>query len=256
MTDFQRFEVANRGVSEVVGFVIVFSLILGTIAIVYTGGFSGLTDARDVEEVNNAERAFDVLGSSLEKMARGQAPHRATELKLSDSQLILGDLRHASVHNSTGDLVGEMPQNRPIIYEVNQDSKIVYEHGAVIRVDDGAATMQRKPDFIFGEDRTVIRHIETANLPTGRQNVGGDRTVLVRSSVISSELLYTGDESGSVTFALNTTSERAGAWERYLESEGGDCDPPIGNGEEVTLECDFETDRLYVAKTRIEIRFS
>lgn len=257
MPDGVRFGDDERGISEVIGFVIVFSLILATIAIVYAGGFAGLTDARDVEQANNAERALDVFASSMEKMARGQAPNRAIEIKLSDSQLTLGELHGASVNNSSDVLVAEMPQHRPIIYQMNRDSKIVYEHGAVIRVDDGAASMQREPDFLFDEKRTVIRHIETANLPQGSLHVAGDTTVLIRSTVIASDLQYSGDESGSITFALNTSSTRAVAWERYLESEGGSCDDsPIGNGDEVRVECQFETDRLYVAKSRIEIRFS
>lgn len=260
MSEGVTFREADRGVSEIIGFVIVFSLVLGTIAVVYTGGFGGLSDARDVEQVNNAERAFEVLATSYEKMARGKAPHRATEIKLSGSQLVLGELMPASVNNSSDDRVAEMPQHRPIRFEAPGGSRIVLEHGAVIRVDDGAATMQREPDFILDENRTVIRHIELANIQTGSQNLGGDRTVLVRSSVLSSDLLYTGTEveNEDVTFALNTTSVRAVAWVDYFESElpdGSSCST-VGDDPEVTVVCSFETETLYVAKTRIEVRFT
>lgn len=250
----------ERAVSEVVGFVLVFSLVVGTIALVYVTGFAGLTDTRDVEQVNNAERAFDVLADGFDKLARGEAPNRATEIKLADAQLTLGNLKQGAVTDSDGTMVAEIPQHRPIVYTAPSGSEVVYEHGAVIRVDDGgAATMRREPDFIIGEERTVIRHIETSNLQIGSQSVAGDTTVLVRSSATRSDLLYSAVENDEVTLALDTAEERASAWTEYMESEmpdGGTCsvsDPIDG---EVSVECTFETETIYVSKTRIKVDFT
>ena len=241
-----------RGVSEVIGFILVFSLVLLTIVLVYTGGLGGLSDARDVEQVNNAERAFDVLAENFEKMGRGEAPHRATEIKLADSRLEMGDLRHFKVNNSS-QTVAEVPQHRPIEYHVTSQSKIVYEHGAVIRVDDGTATMRREPDFLFGDDRIVIRHVEAGNLQGG-QSVSGDTTVLLRSSLTSSQLLFADDVSDEITIHLNTTTTRADIWIEYLESEGGEgCTVSSPTEDEVTVSCEFDTGSLQVSKDRIRV---
>ena len=91
----------HRAVSEIIGFVLVFSLILGTITIVYVGGLSGLDDARNAERVNNAERAFDVMANNFQQMGRGDAPNRATEIKLADAQLTTTPNRAVNV-NRTG----------------------------------------------------------------------------------------------------------------------------------------------------------
>ena len=241
-----------RGVSEVIGFILIFSLVLLTIVLVYTGGLGGLSDARDVEQVNNAERAFDVLAENFEKMSRGEAPHRATEIKLADSRLEMGNLHHFEV-NESGQTVAEVPQHRPIEYRVTSQSKIVYEHGAVIRVDDGAATMRREPDFLFSDDRIVIRHVEAGNLQGG-QSVSGDTTVLLRSSLTSSDLLYAEDGISEMTINLNTTTTRADIWIQYLESEGGeDCTVSSPTDDEVTVSCEFDTESLYVSKDRIRV---
>lgn len=253
MSEGVTFGEADRGVSEVVGFVIVFSLVLGTIAVVYTGGFGGLTDARDVEQMNNAERAFEVLGTSIEKMARGQAPNRATEIKLSNARLSTGDARRVSTNTSSLNVSVAAENSRSLRYDPPSDSSVVYEHGAVIRVDGESSTMRREPDFIIDENRTVIRYVE---LVGGSQSISGDTTVLVRSQLSRSELLHVEENPGSATFRITTAPERADAWQDYLEEETPEpdsCDTINEGTDSITIECTFETDVLHVALSRIRI---
>lgn len=244
----------DRAVSEVVGFILVFSLVLITIALVYTSGMGGLTDARDAEQMNNAERAFDVLAYNFEKMVRGEAPHRATEVKLADSTLAMEANTQIRVKNESGDTITNMTQHQPISYEVGSGSQVVYEHGAVIRVDDGHATMKRNPDLLFANDRLVFRYIEAGDFGGDGQRISGDTTVLVRASVTSSQLLYTSSDE-TVTIELETNGERVEAWKRYFEENGGDCNSPSGEGQ-VTLECEFETEYFQLSRTRIQIEFT
>lgn len=256
MSEGVTFREADRGVSEIIGFVIVFSLVLGTIAVVYTGGFGGLSDARDVEQVNNAERAFEVLGTSLEKMARGQAPNRATEIKLSNARLSTGEARRVSTNTTSLNLSAAAENSRSLRYDPPSDSSIVYEHGAVIRVDGESSTMQREPDYLIDENRTVIRYLEIVG---GGQSISGDTTVLVRSQVTRSTLLHSEEHPGDVTFRLRTAPERSDAWLRYLEEEtpgSNNCERVDQNDETVTIECVFQTDMLHVALTRIRINLT
>ena len=149
----------HRAASEIIGFVLVFSLILGTITIVYIGGLSGLDDARNAERVNNAERAFDVMANNFQQMGRGDAPNRATEIKLADAQLSTSGNRQVSI-KSSGMSTAAAASPVTIRYDAPGDTRIVYENGAVIRVDDGAAIMRREPDFLFSDGKAVVRFIE------------------------------------------------------------------------------------------------
>lgn len=246
----------DRGVSEVIGFVIVFSLVIGTIAVVYTGGFGGLTDARNVEQVNNAERAFEVLGTSIEKMARGQAPNRATEIKLSNARLSTGEARRVSTNTSSLNRSAAAENSRSLRYDPPSGSSIVYEHGAVIRVEGESSTMRREPDFLISENRTVIRYVE---LVGGEQSISGDTTVLVRSELTRSNLLHREEDPGDVTFRLRTAPERSDAWLRYLEEETpgpNNCEPVDQGDDTVTIKCVFQTDMLHVALSRIRINLT
>lgn len=250
----------ERAVSEVVGFVLVFSLIVATIGIVYTTGLGGLQDTRDVERVNNAERAFDVLANNFQTLARGNAPNRATEIKLSDAELELGNRLLVNT-SATGLNSNAEAAARPLTYRV-EDSEIVYERGAVIRVDDGGegVRMIREPDLMFDEERTVIRYI----LPRGgTQHISGDATVLVRAQVSVSDVILpdtgTADDPGIVTYRMETADERADVWEAYLEDEipdGGTCttDSAAGDDGITEVSCEFGTDRLHVTQTILDVQ--
>jgi hypothetical protein len=248
----------ERAVSEVVGFVLVFSLVLGTITVVYVGGFTGLQDTRDHEQMANAERAFDVLANNLQEIGRGKAPSRATEIKLSDATITLDERYEANV---TVDGTPYVAAPRSITYHGSGRTKIVYEHGAVIRQEADGAVMIREPDFIFTDERAVLRHI---SLRGGQQNLGGSTTVLIRAEGNSPQLLYPPpggdmDVTGSdVNISLQTRPERTGTWKRYLESQDqtSSCtvwpDVPDQDTHE-TVNCSLTVDSLAISTTDVDV---
>lgn len=246
----------DRAVSEVIGFVLIFGIVLGTISLVYVSGIAGLDDTRDSERLQNAERAFDVLADNFQKMGNGEAPNRATEIKLADAQLDTTD--HQSLRFDS-DSLAQSATSGPVSirYSAGTDTQIYYEAGAVIRVDDGNSIMLSEPDFIFQEDRIVVRYLETRG---AGQSVGGSTTVLVRGEVRDSSLLASAtdiDSDETATFEITTESDRTDAWERYLESEidwEEDACSVGGDGETVT--CSFEVAEggsIHVARTRIRV---
>lgn len=245
----------DRGVTEVVGFVLVFSLVVMTIGFVYTGGLSGLEDARDAEQVNNAERAFDVLSNNFEKMARNEAPNRATEIKLAGSELAVRDSQRVSVNTTET----EAYRGYPIYFSTGVDTHIVYEHGAVIRDQPDGAVMLHEPDYVFGEERTVFRYAEIRG---GTQSISGETTVLLRAEITLRDVDVVDTDHDNVTVTLNTSTRRADAWMRYFESaldglavagSGDPCSRDDYGSDHTTITCEFQTDRVHVAKTRIRV---
>ena len=247
-----------RAASEVIGFVLVFSLILGTITIVYVGGLSGLDDARNAERVNNAERAFDVMANNFQQMGRGDAPNRATEIKLADAQLTTSGTRQVSIESSEmSTTVAASPVT--IRYDAPGDTRIVYENGAVIRVDDGEAIMRREPDFLFTDGKAVIRFIE---LRGSKQGVGGTAsTVLVRAERTQSQVLVNRGQSTDVTIEMQTHPDRADVWEDYwveqVEAATGSpptCSQSTIDADTEKLTCSgFDVEELAVSRVRVRV---
>ncbi|PSQ17840.1 hypothetical protein BRD02_02515 [Halobacteriales archaeon QS_8_69_73] len=249
----------DRAANEVVGFVLVFSLVLTTVSLVYAAGFAGLDSTRDVERVNNAERAFDVLANNFQQMGRGEAPNRATEIKLADAQLTTTARREVTINASGMSATGANPV--AIRYDTAGDTNIVYEHGAVIRTDGDSAVMRREPDFIFEDGNVVVRFIESRG---SGQGVGGSvSTVLVRAERRESVVLANRGTTSNVTVRLQTHPDRADVWEAYLDDSlatatGGSptCSRSTVGDDTTEVVCFDDTadvDRLAVARVRIRV---
>ncbi|MFB6192452.1 MAG: hypothetical protein ABEI11_03930 [Haloarculaceae archaeon] len=203
--------------SDVIGFILVFSLIAASVGLVSVVGFSELQAARDAERLQNAERAFDVLGDNVEDVYRGGAPSRATEIKLADATLGFGGTTEITV---TVDGTSFTRTLRPIVYEA-AGTRIVYEAGAVIRADRVGARMIRDPSLLVTSDATAMQMART--VPDPERNLGGRTTVLIRVTRTSTSLLNrsSGDD---VSLEIETTEQRAPAWKRYFDDTAiGDC---------------------------------
>lgn len=254
---------ADRAASDVVGFVLVFSLVTATVGVVYGVGFTGLEDVRDAERVTNAERAFDILADNLADVRARGAPSRATEIKLSEARLFFGNATTLSVEiTNVGSPAPEYSVSlRPVVYAAGTGTRLVYEAGAVVRTEPGGGVVfRRDPGLLFadaGGTRTaVIPLVETRR--TGGTSVGGSRTVRVRADLAVSEVLTTLDGGPfDVEFTVETSARRAAAWERYLDGEiasaFGVSDPCSTTDGTVT--CAFAVDRLSVSATRVDLGF-
>lgn len=239
----------SRAVSDTVGYVLVFGLIVSTVAVVYVGGFGALADARDTQRFDNAERAFDVLDSNIEdSMVRG-APSRATELRLSDASLEFGP---EVSFNVTTNKSGEWYQRtiRPVVYSAGNDGELVYANGAVFRQYDDGAVMFDEPRISDG-DRTIIPYVDTY-ADSGNVSTHNTHRLLVRTDVQGRDVVRFED----VDAKLTVTSPRAEAWQRYLEEDGGrECTlRTAGSDDQVT--CSLSGDDIYVQVVGVSVAFS
>lgn len=256
----------DRAASEALGFVVLFGVILTSVAIMYAVGFGGLQDARDYERVNNAERAFDVLADNVEDVLRRGAPSRATEFKLADADLRMGDpvVVNGSVEHVSGTPSGESDftipttEIRPIRYDANTGETIVYVGGAVVRGGADGAAMVREPGYLLTDERTILPIVETDSRDD--TSVSGSTTVLVRTDRSDARLI--GSRSvgrWNVTLTLNGTDRaRIDAFRRYLAAQEAttDCTPvtaPSPGYHRVT--CHAETERVTVTVFELDVDF-
>lgn len=256
----------DRAASEVLGFILVFTLIGLSVATVYVAGFSGLQDSRNAQQIDNVERAFDVLADNIADLTRRNAPNRATEFRLYDARLLLGEPTKITVNvtNVPGDARASVPVS-PIVYESRQSpTTIRYVADGVIRDRRGNGIFLTEPNFVFREDasgdRTAIVPIVQTRA-ADRQAVRGTKTVLVRTDIVNNEVLTertTPSETASGEYDVRLTVNSSGnpdLWESYLDRELTDAysslsDPCSVSGDDVI--CEFQTERLYVTVGRVD----
>lgn len=240
----------NRAQSETIGFVLVFALIAASTGIVSVAGFSTLDDARTAEDLNNMERAFDVLADNVEDVTHGEAPSRATELRLGGGDLVLGETVRITV--ATNVTATPIPiRTHPIVYRLD-GTDIVYTSGAILRTDRGSTVMRAEPNLVVS-DQFVILPLTDVDAGSGSTAMGGDSTVLVRTRRKSSptaESIATNDTD--VTANVTVESPRAMAWKRLFQSRGFDT---CVEHSQTNVSCTVETGELHVSWTTTTAAF-
>jgi len=240
----------DRAVSDVVGYVLIFSLIVATVGVVTTVGFSTLEDRQDAERVNNVERAFDVFANNVEDVYRDGAPSRATEMRLAGGELRYGEQVEVTIADASNSDINATVQMTPLVY-ADGDTEIVYVGGAVIRSERESAVMIRDPPFRFDSQRTLLPLVDTAGFP-GRTTVSVEQTVRVRSASIERIATPEPGLSDADEVRVTVKSSRTDVWERYFEEQATAVGGNVSTNGEVSLT--FEPEELSTPQSRIQLR--
>lgn len=241
----------ERAQSEILGYLLVFTLVLATMSLIAVVGLSELQDVRDDERTTNAERAFEILADNIDDVASGGATSQATEISLADSRLSVGDPVTFTV---SGESVTDPSQNfsfaytaRPIVFDVTQGDRVVYAGGATFRDGRSGAAMKDRPALLLTPNRSVVQIVQTrgAGSPSA---VGGSSTVRVRTERAQRELVRVNTTTYNLTVEID--SPRAPAWARHLDEQPGvTCGSPTGG----SVSCSLTTDRVYVSVVRLDV---
>ena len=237
----------DRAVSDVVGYVLIFSLITISVGVITVGGFSTLEDRQDAERINNAERAFDVLAANVEDVYRGGAPSRATEMQLSGGTLQYGDRVNITIEDGSSRSLTVSP--RPLIYE-DAGTEIVYITGAIIRSDGGNSVMLRDPPFRPGSSVGSFPIITTFHT-AGSTTVSTEGIVRITSEarrVNTTTPAEFGDDTGSYTIKIESSYETA--WRQYFESHPGFSDVSVSDD---AVEADIAPSRIVAPRFPVRL---
>ena len=247
----------ERAVSEVLGFVFVFALVMSMVALVSVAGFDMVTETRNAEQLNNAERAFDILAENVAQMHREGAPSRATEISLANARLSTGDPIWINVSADPTD-ARTNPAARseheidPIVYEGEEGSRLVYAAGGVYRMPEEGSYTVREAPFLLSEDGATVSVVA---MNASEQPVVGGSTTLVRTKRTDRSVEF-GDTTGTYTdvwINVTTTDRRRGLWEDALDSPITTCQTPASD----TVACQLTTvpDQLYVTSLELRVEF-
>jgi len=246
-----------RAVSDLVGFVLVFSLVVSVVAIVSVAGVGTLQDVRAAEQTNNAERAMEVLADNMGDIAHRGAPSRATEISLEDASVRLGDLTYIQIRDpDTGSdpafLEDQVYRTRPIVYD-DGNTELVYVLGAVFREDRRGGTIIEPWSGTFGEDRMLLPVTTVRSADDDAQQIQSS-TVLVRASTTTRQV-YTAQTDPGISYDhvwVNVSSSRPDLWDRMLSRKPSVSCTQNGPGW-TNCSVGYEPEQLYVTETQVAV---
>ncbi|WP_436347610.1 DUF7289 family protein [Natronorubrum sp. FCH18a] len=255
----------DRGVSEVIAFVLVFGMILVSVGLLYSVGFQAMHDYQENEQLTNAERAMDALSDNLNDVLRysgvdqryGEISMRdgtvttsgdgtEIEIKIGDDDLAERDDRFLNFTNDENSInLGEFR------YHDGGDS-VAYEGGGLVRADETGSAVLKQPRITCNEnedgDGTAI--ISLVSITGGDHSIQSSEGLGVTMNVDErqSAVIDVGDETISIE-ASSADGQYDTAWDTALSSNdwGGDDDEVRGTCENV--------DRLVVTIVEVEVTF-
>ena len=217
----------DRGQSELLGFALVFSIIIVAITLITTTGFAGLHGAQDHQQTVHIQSAYELFGTNVNHVTEQGVPSRSTEVKLGSGALHVDD--SLVVHLDAGEIARTVEVGA-LIYESDGDTQIAYESGMAIRQDAGESVGFGTPATSTGE-ATVFRIVDLES--SGSTAVGGTTTVLVRAEQVDTEVI---EPSANETTTIEFETAHPTVWNDHLTdvvAESHGCDLVA----ETTVEC-------------------
>jgi hypothetical protein len=180
----------------VVAFVLTFSIIISSVAIVSTAGLGQLTELRDSQQLQNAERSMQETAVEMDRL-RGGDPYRILEFSIKDGSVWVNQSNlTVNVTTSAGDVTVRNYSVNAIEHRFPRSSgavTIAYENGAVMRSAGG--TLEYRPGWHV-DNRTAIvsvvnltetKYIYAANSFSQDVALGPDRGIPRGSPVVDPE---------------------------------------------------------------------
>jgi FlaG/FlaF family flagellin (archaellin) len=211
--------VRDRGVSEVIAFILIFSIVITSVGLLYTAGFGSLTQIQESETDRSAERAFGASAIALEDIQRGRGSYRAFDVELSGRMISVNDAASLEVNvggsnvaNATGALV----------YGRGADTEIAYQSGAVIRSDGpDAQIVSREPLFQCSSERVVLSLVSVEGPPSGAVSSDGSVQIVADGPEPDQSTLVAVRTGGPTPIEVEYGgTPYATAWESYFSDQG------------------------------------
>ena len=207
---------SERAVSGIIGFILVFGIMLTSVGIVYVYGFPLLLETKDANHLKNVEQAFIVLGYNINRVVLGNTPSQEVELRMSGGTVTAtgNNTMNITWFNGTGGEYLLIPLTT-IEYEF-QGTTTMYEGGGVwVRYPWGDTVMLSEPLIINGS---------TIGISVG-QYIGGSSsksgTGFARVNIKGTGPVDVVSENNALNINITISSEYYRGWERYFNETLG-----------------------------------
>jgi hypothetical protein len=260
----RRFVSDDRSLSDTIGFVLTFGIIITSVGFVSTVGIGELEEFQTTQQLENADRTFELIARSFDEIEESQTSVRTDAIDLNDGSIRVARTSSVDVwvnNTDTGDTYHETVPLNALVYDF-QDTSIAYENGATFRTQRDGGIRKHDPNLICTEDVAVISLV-TVTSPTARQ-IGGEGTLRITGRRTNTSLLYplaakgSGNASTANHVDLKINSDRAREWRLHFEGSDGNWNVESSSDSELSVHCGTsnDLDRVYVRRTVVEVTFS
>ncbi|WEL17875.1 Putative pilin/flagellin [Halorhabdus sp. SVX81] len=245
-------ESTDRALSELVGFSLTFAIIIFSVGLVATVGFSQLGEFRDSQQLDNAEQSFEIVGQSLESIEEGTAVTRIETLDLSGGAIDIERGSTVDITINPGGSTYSIPLNA-LVYS-SGSTNVSYETGATFRQQENGGIMNTGPKFVCTDDVAILSFVTIESTEMG--SIQSDGPLEITATHNGTELIYpvdrtgSGSASGANSVTLEFDSPRESLWMDHFSSADN------WSVSSSTATCGGSLDRVYVRQTNVSVSFA
>lgn len=213
----------NRGVRNVFGFVLAFSIVLLSVGIVATVGQNQIAEMSQTERLNNAENAMELIDTSLQQLQQQRAEVRSNEIDLASGSLAVTNGSTMTIQATGPDTDFRKTVSVGSLQYRFERTTITYQTGALFRtLGENPPALVSPPTMTCSNDVAMVSLIVIRANST-RTISGEFATVTGRAR--THDLLFpvnrTGAGSARDATKLNVTvSSFADGWGQYFTETG------------------------------------
>lgn len=244
----------EEAVSEAIGFIIIFGIVLTGIALITLYGYPILLQQQSNADVRNMEQTMVVLQNDVKSLCYKNVPYKETSLQVGGGSLAVVNAT-GTTQKFTITMNGNTVEFQPgmLVYDADsQDATIALENGAVIRAQTGGSSMLADPRWYVDTDLTgkttlVINLVALNATDTmARSGMGEVRLKKIDPTETLMDETTPGDVTVVYTPAAATNFSKA--WENYLTGSSLGMSETAPNTYKLT-----GVDRLIVKKYEIQV---
>jgi hypothetical protein len=242
----------ERSVSDLIGFILMFSIIASSVSLIYLVGFDTLEDFSDDEDVQTADRAMRGVAETFEDIHRQGVPERSLDVGIDGANL---DLVESGIELRVKETTGpgsprefDIETNALTVSRSGSADEIAYESGALFQVGEQGSIIRHRPVFSCEGGTAILSVVQL----TGSVSISVEDPVQVTGRQTETRRLYPspGSSPKATEITIDVTDSRyASAWDNYLDRLGSEQDwVQDSNG---VYTCNVN--RVYIRQTTINV---
>ncbi len=204
----------DKAVSETIGFILMFGIVIISMSFIYMMGYPLLQSNMDTSVFESAEQSFIVIRSDMKMVAFEQVPIKVMKMKMHSSMLFFENSSSIVIRYDGNTL----NYSTGSIRYIKDNDELIYENTAIMKsYSQGGDLMVSKPSIYS----TSIDNINVTTLGVvqtrGEGSASGSAIVDLRMQHNSSSLIRT-DGTTDVNVTIN--SDYAALWSDQLQQAG------------------------------------
>jgi hypothetical protein len=221
---------SDAGVSEAIGFLLIFTIIITGIALVTLYGYPVLLQQQSNANEQVMEKNMIVLQNDLKSLSYSMVPYSETSLSIGGGTLFV----YNASYSSTPAMFNVECNNNPLIipystgkieYEsVDAQTNIALENGAVVTrmTTVSGSTMLAEPRWFYdGPTNTAALYLISFNTTSTLSRAGVGTVSMERGISNYSAIQIQQGETCTVSYTPDPTSDYSVAWNNYFANDMG-----------------------------------